>query len=95
MTSSTVVLEATVMGSRVMTRSIGVVFGSRPPATTRERTSRSVKMPAIRPLSITRIAPTRCRSISFAAAATVIAGDTENTVEPLRSNKTEIEVFMR
>ena len=93
-TSSIVVVEPTVIGLRVMTRSIGVVAGSRPAATTRERTSRSVKIPTSRPPSITSVAPTLWLFITFTAAATVISWGTEKTTEPLCSSKTATEVFM-
>ena len=48
-----------------------VFAGSRPSASTRNSASRSVKMPASRPLFMTSSAPMRWRFISFAAAATL------------------------
>ena len=69
--ASTVVPGDTNWTSRVMTREIGVAFGSRPAATTRMSKSRSVKMPPTRPSSVTmRTAPTSRWLMTATASAT-------------------------
>ncbi len=68
--------------------------GSRPAPTMRVRTSRSVKMPARRPCSVTTIEPMRFSFIKRTASATVADAAMVCTLCPFRASRTDTGVFM-
>ena len=70
------VLDRTATTSWVMTSTTLVVAGSRPSPTTRQRTSRSVKIPTISPEMQTSSAPIRSSFIFSTASRTVVSGIT-------------------
>src|SRR5262245_13834190 len=63
----------------VMTSSTFVLFGSLPSSTTRNMTSRSLKIPATRFSSTTSTLPTLAEAISSTASMTVVVLDTVKT----------------